>query len=245
MGGASLPTSNMLTTRNPFTRVAALTIFALFLFIYTFRPTTEPFTHQLTHLQTGSQLYQAHCTINATYMQSLQQRYKLGDKVDYGRRYVRFRRQDIERQSLTKIDKDLFPKGFDLIDMQNPPMETTCLKPLAVPVPRSPYPSTVDASDFLFGVSTTFKRLTDPKIGPMKEWTHWLTDGKGKSNGAGLILRLIDATEAEMEEAKHAMTSVGIDVQVFPSDSNIEMAKRYLSLLPALYNDSTRKSRKW
>jgi hypothetical protein len=243
--GASLPTSNMLTARNPFTRIAFLTIFALFLFIYTFRPTTQRFSHQLTHLQNGSHLHQADCTINATYMQSLQERYKLGDKVDYGRRYVRFHRQDIERQSLTKVDKDLFPKGFDLIDIQNPPMNTTCLKPLEVPVPRSSYPSTVDASDFLFGVSTTFKRLTDPKIGPMEEWAHWLTDGKGKSNGAGLILRLIDATESEMDEAKHTMTAMGIDVQVFPSDSNIEMAKRYLSLLPALYADSTRKSRKW
>lgn len=79
----------------------------------------------------------------------------------------------------------------------------------------------------------------------MKEWAHWLTNGNGKSNGAGLVLRLVDASEQEMDNSKKIMREMGIDVKIYHSNSSDEMAARYLSLLPALYNDSSRKSRKF
>lgn len=185
------------------------------------------------------------CSINSTRLQSLQERFDLGDRIEYGRRYVRFHRQDIQRRSLTRVTEDLFPTAFHAIDIQNPPSTTMCLKPLEVPVPRSPYPKTVDASDLLFGISTTYSRLNDPETSPLKEWAHWLTDGRGKSNGAGLILRLVDASESELEDTQSMMISLGIDVKVFLSNSSVHMAQRYLSLLPALYNDPSRKRRKW
>ncbi len=238
----------MLNPRSSFSRVVFLTIFCLVLFYYTFRPTTnriQPFEQELIYLQNGNQSRPLDCTLNATHLQSLQLRYDLQDNVEYGRRYIRFHRENIPRKSITKIDKELFPKGFDTININNPPMSTACPKPLDIPVSRSPYPSTVDASDLLFGISTTFQRLSDPKTGPITEWSHWLTNGNGKSNGAGLILRLVDATEAELEATRQMMKSMGIDVKVFLSDSSIEMAKRYLSLLPALYQESQHKPRKY
>jgi len=79
----------------------------------------------------------------------------------------------------------------------------------------------------------------------MLDWSHWLSDGHGNSNGGGLILRLVDASEKEIEETKKMLKSLGIDAKVYTADSSIEMAERYLSLLPALYNDSSRKHRKW
>ena len=178
-------------------------------------------------------------------LQALQQNYELGDIIEYGRRYVRFNRQDITRKSITKVDAELFPKGFDEIDIRNPPLATTCLKPFEVNVSRSSRPDTVNASDLLFGISTTYGRLTDPVTSPIKEWAHWLTDGSGKSNGAGLILRLVDASPEELDEAALQMKAVGIDVKVYAADSSIEMAKRYLSLLPDLYNDDSRERRKY
>ncbi|KAE8452959.1 hypothetical protein EG329_012146 [Mollisiaceae sp. DMI_Dod_QoI] len=192
-----------------------------------------------------SQPHPRDCALDVTHLRSLQQKYGLEDNIDYARRYVRFHRQDIARVSMTKLDKDLLPNGFDRVDISNPSMKTTCLKPLEVPVPNSPSPSTVDASDLLFGVSTTYKRLMSEKTNPMNEWAHWLTDGKGRSNGAGLILRLVDASEEEMKHAGETMTEMGIDVKVYHSNSADEMAARYLSLLPALYNDSSRKTRKY
>lgn len=193
----------------------------------------------------GSHMHRTDCTLNKSQLEGFQGRYQLDDEIEFARRYVRFHRQDITRKPITKIDTDLFPNGFDEVDIRHPPKRTTCLKPLEVSVSRSPVPSTVDASDLLFGISTTYARLSDEGISPLKEWAHWLTDGNGKSNGAGLILRLIDATADELEETRKKMASTGMDVKVYPTDSSIEMAKRYLSLLPVLYNDSSRPDRKF
>lgn len=146
---------------------------------------------------------------------------------------------------MTKLEKELFPKGFDRINIQDPPQNATCLKPLEVPVPNTSSPKTVDASDLLFGVSTTYKRLTDEATSPMLEWAHWLTDGHGKSNGGGLVLRLVDASEAEIEHSSKIMHEMGIDVKIYHSNSSDEMAARYLSTVPALYKDSSRIRRKF
>lgn len=169
----------------------------------------------------------------------------LTDKIEYARRQIRYVPQNIQRKSLTHIDDDLFPEEFNDVDLKNPPTDITCLKELELPVSKSPRPGASDAREFLFGVSTTYKRLTEPKTSPMLEWAHWLTDGNGKSNGGGLILRLVDASEEQLEEARKRLHDIGIDAKVYPSDSNIEMAQRYLSLVPTLYNDISRKNRKW
>jgi hypothetical protein len=200
---------------------------------------------QTTQIELSNGSHSLDCSIDAAHLKSLQERYGLEDSIEYGRRYVRFHRQDIRRRSITRLDKELFPNGFDEIDISGPPANTTCMMPLEVLVPKSPYPSTVDASDLLFGISTTFERLNDPRVAPLKEWAHWLTDGHGNSNGAGLILRLIDASKSEVEATKQTMKDMGIDVKVYISDSSAEMAKRYLSLLPALYNDESRQYRKY
>jgi len=249
--GSPIASATMLNPRSSFSRVALLTLFCLVLFFYTFHSNTtasrvEPlFETEPIHIQNGNQTHVLDCTLNATHLQSLQWRYQLQDNIQYGRRYIRFHRENIARPSMTKVDNDLFPLGFETININKPPTASACPKPLDVIVPRSPYPSTVDASDLLFGISTTFERLSDPKTGPIIEWSHWLTNGNGKSNGAGLILHLVDATNAEIEATRQMMKEMGMDVKVFPSDSSVEMAKRYLSLLPALYKESQHKKRKF
>lgn len=252
--GASMATGGSFTPRNSFTRILFLTVFCFVLFIYTLQPSSIEHVEHLRppppqmHPQPNNSFAperQSDCTLKQSSLMQLQESYDLTDEIEYARRYVRFNRQDIPRKPITKLDTDLFPRGFDAIDIRNPPPRTTCLKPIDVPVPRSPIPYTVNASELLFGISTTYSRLTDEEISPINEWAHWLTDGNGKSNGAGLILRLIDASKDELEEARHVMASMGIDVKVYPTDSSIEMAKRYLSLLPALYKDTSRPNRKF
>ncbi|KAI1002496.1 hypothetical protein K3495_g5702 [Podosphaera aphanis] len=147
---------------------------------------------------------------------------------------------------MTQLDQNLFPDGFKPIKINEPSAtKTECLVPLEAPVPISAHPRSVNASSFLFGISTTISRLRDPKINPMVEWAHWLTDGFGNSNGAGLILRLVDGSQEELAEIWNHLISMGIDAKVYSSDSRLEMAERYLSLLPALYSDPTRPNRQW
>lgn len=187
------------------------------------------------------------CGINSTHMGELKAKYELGDTFQYFKRYVKINRKPITRKSITKIPQSFLPDTFTTIDMQHPSNygNEQCIEPLEVPVPESPYPATGNLSDFMFGVSTTFKRFSSEKTSPVNEWTYWLTDGKGHSNGGKLVLLLLDATEDQILHAKTILHHAGIDVDVYHSDSSMEMAVRYLTLIPTLYNHPERPSKKW
>jgi len=97
----------------------------------------------------------------------------------------------------------------------------------------------------MFAVSTTYGRLNDPKTSPIKEWAFWLTDSNGNSNGGKLLLQLVDATSTELEEVTNRLARAGIDADVSHSDSRLEMAVRYLNLVPMLYNHEDSPTKKW
>lgn len=266
--GSPISTGTMLSPRKYLTRFTVSSVLCMALFYYTMTPATtywsNAFETHIIHVQFNASQQQQipsslsppsasastspairDCSLNHTRLQVLQKQYNLGNQIDYAKRFIRFHREDIPRLSITKVDQKLFPKGLEVIDIQNPPAKAQCISPLDVPVSNSGMPESVNASSFLFGISTTYARLTDPNIGPMKEWAHWLTDGKGHSNGAGLILRLVDASDEEISDTQSLLISLGIDAKVQASDSQIPMAKRYLSLLPALYGDDSCPNRKW
>lgn len=187
------------------------------------------------------------CAINTTEMAGLRAQYELEDGFEYFKRYVKINRQPIPRKSITKLQQEFLPTAFKTIDSRFPNNygQEKCIEPLQVPVSESPFPATGNLSDFMFGVSTTFKRFSSNKTSPVNEWTYWLTDGKGKSNGGKLVLLLLDASDEQIYEAKTVLTNVGIDVDVYQSDSRMEMAVRYLTLVPTLYSHPERPNKKW
>lgn len=187
------------------------------------------------------------CTVDANHMADLKTRYELEDGFQYYKRYVKINREPIPRKSITKLDQAFLPPdAFKTIDMQKLNFGSTkCVEPLNVYVPESPYPATGNLSDFMFGVSTTFGRFSGEKTSPVNEWIFWLTDGKGHSNGGKLILLLLDATEEQIAQATKVLRDAGIDVDVYHSDSTMEMAVRYLTLIPTLYNHPSRPHKKW
>ncbi|CRK15473.1 hypothetical protein BN1723_017429, partial [Verticillium longisporum] len=100
-------------------------------------------------------------------------------------------------------------------------------RPLDLEVPQSPFPANVDLSDYIFALTTTFKRLKHPKT--IEEWAYWLTDGNGRTNGGKLLVRLTDASDVELRDVTQRLADVGIDAEVSACDSRIEkeMAVRY------------------
>lgn len=185
------------------------------------------------------------CEYDKHYLRALQDQYELGEQFEYFKRYVRFARQDVNRQSMVKLDQSFLPDTTKTVDLgkKNPAEE--CPEPLVVPVPRSPAPDTANLTDFIFGVSTTYSRFTDPETSPIDEWTYWLTDSRGNSNGGKLVLLLLDAADDELYDAWERLHKVGIDADVLHSDSSMEMAVRYLTLVPTLYNHRERVNKKW
>ncbi|KAK4132139.1 glycosyltransferase family 31 protein [Trichocladium antarcticum] len=185
------------------------------------------------------------CDYDMERLRKWQQRYKLEEKFEYTKRYVQLSRQDISRKSVTQLEQNLLVDAAKLVDVNKEYKPVTCPKPLEVPVTRSPFPSTANASDFMFGVSTTYKRFTDTRTSPINEWTYWLTDSQGRSNGGKLVLLLLDAADHELKNAYDKLSKVGIDVDVYRADPALIMAVRYLALAPKLYNHPERKNKKW
>jgi hypothetical protein len=185
------------------------------------------------------------CDIDIPHLTRLQQRYRLDEKLQYLKRYVKFSRQPIQRKSLTKLQQDFLPKKFKTVDLKQQYDAETCPEPLNVPVTQSGFPATANASDFMFAVSTTYRRFNESQTSSLDEWSFWLTDNNGYSNGGKLILLLLDATEEQLSDASTRLRNLGIDADVHHSDSKMEMAVRYLTLVPTLYNHPERKNKKW
>ncbi|OAQ58879.1 glycosyltransferase family 31 protein [Pochonia chlamydosporia 170] len=190
--------------------------------------------------------FNINCSVDIPHLQKIRQKYNLDERFQYMKRYVRFTRTEgLERKRMTKISHNLLNGAFKTVDMNKQYGQDACENPLEVQVPASGLPSAVNASDFMFGVSTTFKRFMDSETTPINEWIYWLTDSRGHSNGGKLVLMLLDASDDELQEVANLLGDVGIDVDVYHSDSSLEMAVRYLSLVPTLYTHPDAKKKKW
>ncbi|KAK0388131.1 hypothetical protein NLU13_4376 [Sarocladium strictum] len=186
------------------------------------------------------------CSIDRKHLSSVQQRYGLEDKFRYLKRYIRFHRKpELERKSMTQIPHPFLASEFRTIDIRKEQPKIKCDAPLELDVSDSGFPFTVDASMFMFGVSTTYARLLHADTTPIEEWLFWLTDGYGHSNGAKLILTLLDANDTQLQEVANLLCDAGVDVDVYHSESSMEMAVRYLSLIPTLYNHSQATEKSW
>lgn len=187
------------------------------------------------------------CNADLAHLTQIKERYQLEDRFQYMKRYVRFtRKEGLERKRMTKLSQKLLPDSFRTIELgKNFGGGDVCAAPLEVEVPVSGFPRTVNASDFMFGVSTTYKRFMDSSTTPINEWIFWLTDNHGNSNGGKLLLMLLDATDDQLQEVANMLGDVGIDVDVYHSNSSVEMAVRYLTLVPTLYTHPESKTRKW
>ncbi|KAI6778955.1 uncharacterized protein J7T54_002597 [Emericellopsis cladophorae] len=187
------------------------------------------------------------CDIDMDHLREVKERHQLEDKFQYMKRYVKFTRKDgLERKSMTRLhDQNLLPNKFKTVELGQHYGQQECAEPLLVDVPRSGLPSTVNASDFTFGISTTYGRFMDPETTSINEWIFWLTDSRGNSNGGKLLLMLLDASDEELQEVANLLGDVGIDVDVYHSDSSVEMAVRYLNLVPTLYTHRDTPNKKW
>ncbi|KOS23212.1 hypothetical protein ESCO_003377 [Escovopsis weberi] len=187
------------------------------------------------------------CTADYPHLNGIMQRYGLDQRFEYLKRYVRFRRTEgLERKSMTRLSQRFLDGPLETMDLGRPlEAETACAEPLDVDVPASPFPQTVNASEFMFGVSTTYERFMDPETSPTSEWVYWLTDGHGSSNGGKLVLMLLKATDDELQGVADALGDAGIDADVYHSDASEEMAVRYLGLVPTLYTHPEAAGRKW
>lgn len=273
--GARMPiplASRFCSMRNPFARTFIFTAMVLFLLCMTFQSKTISARNRI--LRTADRMASSvqrvpldvdllpqgfndsdfdapgsthlmNCDIDTEHLRQVRERYELGEHIEYFKRYVRFSRQPIDRHRHTFLSQKFLDHPFQLVNVNAESRTDQCTAPLQVPVTQSNFPSNVNLSEFMSSISTTYGRINDPNSNPIREWAYWLTDSNGNSNGGKLILQLIDATDDELEEITNRLARVGIDADVGHGDSRLEMAVRYLELVPMLYNHPDRPKKKW
>jgi hypothetical protein len=168
----------------------------------------------------------------------------IGPDISYAARTLQYIPDAKERLLTTEVDHELFPEKF-----QDVTLDAAALLPagrtIGVHVKQLSRPADVDASALIFGASTTLERFNDDNLGPLKEFTRWLTDGKGNSNGAGLIVALVNCTDAELDAAYHRLADVGINATVIAANPSLDMPGRYVDLVRMMYTHPTASQRKF
>ncbi|CAG8979148.1 hypothetical protein HYALB_00000282 [Hymenoscyphus albidus] len=180
----------------------------------------------------------------ATWVKKVLKDHGIGPEISYAARTIQYIPDAKERLKLTQVEHNLLPDDFvDLKANANTPLPVG--KTISVHVKHLSRRDDVDASGLIFGASTTFDRFNSKDVSPINEFKRWLTDGKGGSNGAGLILALFNGTDAEMQEASQVLANAGINATVVPSNLELDMPGRYVDLVNMLYNHPTSAQRKY
>jgi hypothetical protein len=179
-----------------------------------------------------------------TWVKQVLKQNKIGPEIEYAARTIRYVPDAPTRKSITRVNQNLLPQSFKNITISHW-SNFPAGRLLDLHVKQSPRPDQVDASDMIFGVSTTYGRFTGEHTSPIKEWERWLTDGHGRSNGAGLILALFKCSQAELDHASEKLRAVGINATVLASNISLDMPGRYVDLVSMLYNHHSRDEKKY
>ncbi|PHH73775.1 hypothetical protein CDD80_3562 [Ophiocordyceps camponoti-rufipedis] len=206
------------------------------------------FSSDAAFLRTGHSAHAKTCALDASHLADIKQRYHVDHRFHYFTRTIRFRpTKGLDRKPMTLLPQTLLTAAKpSIVDVSDPEAAFygDCPPPLQVKVPLSALPSTVNASDFMFGISTTYQRLNESRDEIVDDWKYWLTDGDGQSNGAKLHLTLLEASNDQLHEVSAFLRQAGIDAAVHRSQDR-DMPVRYINLVPHLYRNQDSLSRKW
>lgn len=166
------------------------------------------------------------------YLNRLKSKYRLTNSTAWSAWKIRALEQDSEWTSVTNLDADFHSNEFNYIDVENPSrIQLVAQKQLDVPVPGSPLPAQVDASDFLFAISTTYDKVMEDEFTMVKNWARWMTGGSHEGNGATFVLVLTQSPDHQVKELSEILKFQGIDAYVTTSTEPMSVAQRYVGMM--------------
>lgn len=207
-------------------------------------PSTDWIPHQITtHLPTqltpqGAKTVENNCSARINWLD----RKDRPSPFQYARREIIVRQSPTTRRALlTKIDETLFSKlqTVDLSADSSIQLEH-CPQPLILDVPiYSKEP--VDASNIIFGIQTTMKRLDDT----IEALVRWLPTTRAK--GAKLFVIVKESEEVEagkeaMKKLESKMRAQDLDVTLLPPFAGDTFSERYFSLVKVMYDNRNDKT---
>ncbi|KAI6750936.1 hypothetical protein HG530_014386 [Fusarium avenaceum] len=169
------------------------------------------------------------------YLERLKQKIGLSDETAWTAWKVRASEQDSELTSVTTIDTDFHSNQPKVIDTKDPARRNLVARQeLNLPVVRGPRPGQIDASDFIFAISTSFDRVVRDDYAVAKDWARWMTGGNQHGNGANFMLVLDQGHYKQVQKLTEILHSFGIDAHVTISEGQISPAKRYFNMIDAV-----------
>ena len=168
------------------------------------------------------------------YLEQLIRLKGLTHKVEWAAWHVQSTQALPHWEPVTTLQQKFQPRRPQVFDLDLPvgkqPESNGAFKTLKLPTPKGPKPGEFDASDYLFGVSTTYERLVANDRAVVKAWQWWLTTGNQTSNGAHIIVILDQASAEQVALAELLLKSLEITALVYKTDEALSSATRYLQM---------------
>lgn len=133
---------------------------------------------------------------------------------------------------MTDVPHSFMSRDFQRVRPDDEDLKLRAESAIQLPVSLSPMPHQLDASSLIFGTSTSYGRLTYADNSLVHDWARWLTDGRGRSNGATLFLALQQADgEEQVARTRSILQQLGIHAVVLLANDNLDVTSRYTKLL--------------
>ncbi|ORY62921.1 uncharacterized protein BCR38DRAFT_344177 [Pseudomassariella vexata] len=169
------------------------------------------------------------------YLTDLVHQYGLTKDIPWFAQRIRPTFKSSSRSSMTKVSTRFLSHGLCRVRTEDDEgLELRAEKALQLSVSKSPTPDQIDASSLIFGISTSYDRIVYSNVSLINDWARWLTDGKGRSNGASLVLSLHHASKVEVGYVSTKMREVGIDAVVLSNDNHLDITARYVEMVRML-----------
>ncbi|KAM0563196.1 hypothetical protein ACHAPJ_000912 [Fusarium lateritium] len=168
------------------------------------------------------------------YLERLRRQIGLSDQTSWTAWKVRVSEQDSEWTSVTNIDADFHSNQPRVIDTKDPERRNLVARQeLNLPILGGPRPGQIDASDFLFAISTSFDRVVRDDYAVAKDWARWMTGGNEHGNGASFLLVLDQGHYQQAKKLNEVLNGFGIDAHVTISEGQVSPARRYFNMIEA------------
>ncbi|PNY27864.1 Uncharacterized protein TCAP_02209 [Tolypocladium capitatum] len=213
-----------------------ITVFLVFIFFYTTRYSQQRQRGAiLVDLDEDVDVGDGDVSPEEEYLERLIDTHRLTKKTKWQAWRIQPSERDEEESSMTDVHVNFESQAQRVIDVWEPSRaDLHAAKMLALPIRRGARIEETDASDFLFGISTSYERVADRDWAVFRAWQRWLTKGKKRSNGAGLVLMLDRATDEQQYKVDQMLRDAGIDAYITTTDEPLSKAWRYYELVRIL-----------
>lgn len=165
------------------------------------------------------------------YLARLSREFKLTNETEWLSWRFRHAKDSAEWTAVNSVRNNFGSQDAKIVFTEHPnPLDVRVTHRMELPVLGDLSSKSYDASELVFGITTTTDKVMDREGALLRSWTRWLTNGHGKSNGASLVLMLDQADEDEVKEIERLLRTNGVDAQVFATGEPMSLTSRYHEL---------------